>query len=128
MRPALPNWRAGRPSFGDIVTQDQYSNVHLVATGNVGNEGAALAASPMVQTVIEALAQSYGHVVIDLGSVPDVAIERFAGAGAEDGAGGVRSERAGDAIRAWQTGDGGLWRCQPAGGRDAGGRGLNLSP
>jgi hypothetical protein len=52
--------------------------VHLVATGNVGNDANTLAASPMVATVVEALAQSYGHVVIDIGSVPDVAVERFA--------------------------------------------------
>ena len=30
-------------------------------------------------TVIEALAQSYDHVVIDVGSAADVAVERFAG-------------------------------------------------
>ncbi len=76
--PGIAELARGQATFGDIVTRDQYSNVHLVATGNVGNEGAALAASPMVQTVVEALAQSYGHVVIDMGSVPDVAVERFA--------------------------------------------------
>ena len=40
--------------------------------------GAALAASPMLATVIEALVQSYDHVVIDAGSAADVAVERFA--------------------------------------------------
>jgi len=34
--------------------------------------------SPMIATVIEALAQSYNHVVIDAGSAADVAVERFA--------------------------------------------------
>jgi len=76
--PGIADVARGTASFGDIVTSDQYSGVHLVATGNVGNDAATLAASPMVQTVIEALAQSYGHVVIDMGSVPDVMIERFA--------------------------------------------------
>ncbi len=52
--------------------------MHLVATGNVGNDGAALAASPMLATVIEALVHSYDHVVIDVGSAADVAVERFA--------------------------------------------------
>jgi succinoglycan biosynthesis transport protein ExoP len=32
----------------------------------------------MLATVIEALAQSYNHVVIDAGSAADVAVERFA--------------------------------------------------
>lgn len=65
-------------SFGDIITRDQYSNVHLVATGEVGNDAEALAASPMLANVIEALAQSYDHVVMDLGSAADGAVERFA--------------------------------------------------
>ena len=37
-RPASPNSCAARASFGDIITGDQYSPVHLVATGNVGND------------------------------------------------------------------------------------------
>ncbi len=65
-------------SFGDIITRDEYSNVHLVATGEVGDDAEALAASPMLVTVIEALAQSYDHVVLDLGSAADVPVERLA--------------------------------------------------
>ncbi len=65
-------------SFGDIITRDQYSNVNLVATGEVGNDADALAASPMLATVIEALAQSYDHVVLDLGSAADAPVEYFA--------------------------------------------------
>ena len=70
--------RGAVSSFGDIITRDQYSNVNLVATGEVGNDADALAASPMLATVIEALAQSYDHVVIDLGSAADVPVEYFA--------------------------------------------------
>jgi succinoglycan biosynthesis transport protein ExoP len=76
--PGIAELVRGAASFGDIITRDQYSNVHLVATGNVGNDGAALAASPMLATVIEALAQSYDHVVIDVGSATDIAVEQFA--------------------------------------------------
>jgi polysaccharide biosynthesis transport protein len=68
----------GTASFGDIITRDQYSRVHLVATGNVGSDGAALAASPMLATVIEGLVRSYDHVVIDVGAASDIAVERFA--------------------------------------------------
>jgi polysaccharide biosynthesis transport protein len=76
--PGIAELVRGTASFGDIITRDQYSRVHLVATGNVGNDGAALAASPMLATVIEALGHSYDHVVIDVGSAADVAVERFA--------------------------------------------------
>jgi tyrosine-protein kinase Etk/Wzc len=52
--------------------------VHLVAAGDVGNEGHALASSPMLAMVIEALVRSYDHVVIDIGSAADIELERFA--------------------------------------------------
>jgi uncharacterized protein involved in exopolysaccharide biosynthesis/Mrp family chromosome partitioning ATPase len=76
--PGVADLVRGTASFGDIITRDQYSSVHLVAAGEVGNDAPALAASPMLQTVIEALAQSYDHVVIDAGSAADVAVEYFA--------------------------------------------------
>ncbi len=76
--PGLAELIRGAASFGDIISKDQFSNVHLVATGNVGNDAAALAASPMLATVVEALARSYDHVVIDAGSASDVAVERLA--------------------------------------------------
>jgi succinoglycan biosynthesis transport protein ExoP len=76
--PGLAELVRGTAGFGDIITRDQFSQVHLVATGNVGTDAAALSASPMLQTVIDALAQSYDHVVIDAGSAADVPVERFA--------------------------------------------------
>ena len=76
--PGIAELVQGTASFGDIITRDQYSNVHLVAAGNVENDGATLAASPMLATVIEALVRSYDHVVLDVGSAADVAVERFA--------------------------------------------------
>jgi uncharacterized protein involved in exopolysaccharide biosynthesis/Mrp family chromosome partitioning ATPase len=76
--PGIAELARGAASFGDVITRDQFSNLHLVATGNVGADGPALAASPMLATVIEALAQSYNYVVIDAGAVPEVAIERLA--------------------------------------------------
>jgi len=76
--PGIAELVRGAASFGDIITRDQYSNVHLIATGAIGTDGPALAASPMLATVIEALVRSYDHVVIDVGSAADVAVERFA--------------------------------------------------
>jgi succinoglycan biosynthesis transport protein ExoP len=76
--PGIAELVHGIASFGDIITRDQHSSLHLVATGNVGSDSAMLAASPMLVTVIEALVLSYDHVVIDAGSAADVAVERFA--------------------------------------------------
>ncbi|MGH6727386.1 MAG: GumC family protein [Pseudolabrys sp.] len=76
--PGIAELVRGAASFAEVITRDQYSPVHLVATGHVGNDGPALAASPMVATAIEALTRSYDHVVIDVGSAADIAVERFA--------------------------------------------------
>jgi polysaccharide biosynthesis transport protein len=76
--PGVAELVRGAASFGDIITRDQFSNVHLIATGNIGTEGPTLAASPMLATVVEALVRSYDHVVIDVGSAADIAVERFA--------------------------------------------------
>ncbi len=76
--PGIAELVRGAASFGDIITGDRYSPVHLVATGNVAHDGAALAASPVLATTIEALVRSYDHVVIDIGSAADIVLERFA--------------------------------------------------
>jgi uncharacterized protein involved in exopolysaccharide biosynthesis/Mrp family chromosome partitioning ATPase len=70
--PGIAELTRGKVSFGDIVTRDQYSRVHVVAAGDVGNDVAALSSSPMLATVIEALGRSYEYVVIDAGSAGDV--------------------------------------------------------
>jgi uncharacterized protein involved in exopolysaccharide biosynthesis len=76
--PGIAELIRGQASFGDIITRDQYSRVHLVATGAIGHDGPALAASPMLATIVEALVSTYDHVVIDAGSASDPAIDRFA--------------------------------------------------
>jgi succinoglycan biosynthesis transport protein ExoP len=76
--PGIAELVHGAASFGDIITRDQYSSLHLVATGDVGSDDVALAASPMLATVIEALVHNYDYVVIDAGSAADVAVERLA--------------------------------------------------
>jgi MinD-like ATPase involved in chromosome partitioning or flagellar assembly len=75
--PGIADLVRGTASFGDVITRDQYSNVHLIATGHVGSDGPMLSASPTLATTIEALARSYDHVVIDIGSAADVMVERF---------------------------------------------------
>ena len=103
--PGIAELIRGTASFGDIITRDQYSRVHLVATGKVGDDAAALAASPMLATVVEALARSYDHVVIDVGAATDTAIAALRAAGAARGAGhGAirRARRRGTRASAWR--------------------------
>jgi uncharacterized protein involved in exopolysaccharide biosynthesis/Mrp family chromosome partitioning ATPase len=70
--PGLAELLRGHASFADVITRDQFSNVHLVSTGNVAGDAAGLAASPMLPGAIDALAQSYDFVVIDSGAIGDV--------------------------------------------------------
>ena len=56
--PGMAELLRGATSFGEIITRDQFSNVHLISTGNVAGEGAVLASSPMLASAIEALGQN----------------------------------------------------------------------
>jgi len=76
--PGMAELLRGQASFADVITRDQFSNVHLVATGNVGGDGAGLAASQMLPSAIDALAQSYDFVVTDSGAIGDVAVSPLA--------------------------------------------------
>ncbi len=75
--PGIAELVRGTASFGQVITRDQASPVHLIAAGQVGGDAAALSAAPMLATMIEGLAQSYDHVLIDIGPVPEIAVERL---------------------------------------------------
>lgn len=68
----------GTATFGQIVTRDKFSRVHLVATGKIAGEGAVIVSSPRLVMALEALARTYDHVVIDAGAVPEMTVEPFA--------------------------------------------------
>ncbi len=68
----------GTASFGDIITRDKFSRVHLVAAGNVAGDAAAILTSPRLIITLEALAQAYDHVVIDGGALAEAVPEFFA--------------------------------------------------
>lgn len=78
--PGLAELARGAASFGQIVTRDRFSPVHLVAAGQ-GTDPAAILASPRLSMTLEAFARTYDHVVIDAGAVPEVdvvPVARFA--------------------------------------------------
>ncbi len=76
--PGIAELVGGTVSFGDIITRDQFSQLHLIATGNAGADGAAIVASPVLATSIEALVRAYDHVIIDAGAAPEVSVEHVA--------------------------------------------------
>jgi uncharacterized protein involved in exopolysaccharide biosynthesis len=76
--PGIAELIRGAASFGDIITRDRHSSVHLVMAGRVSADAEAIIASQRLSITLEALARSYDHLIIDAGALPDLAPERFA--------------------------------------------------
>jgi uncharacterized protein involved in exopolysaccharide biosynthesis len=67
----------GTASFGEVITRDKLSRVHLIAAGQVGADAAAQPSSPRLAMMVEALARTYDHVIIDAGTTLEAAVERM---------------------------------------------------
>ncbi|MDQ2083181.1 exopolysaccharide transport family protein [Xanthobacteraceae bacterium Astr-EGSB] len=72
--PGVAELARGAASFGDVITRDRLSGLHLVAAG----DRPAPLVSPRIAMAIDALAQTYDHLVIDAGSVSDAELGRLA--------------------------------------------------
>jgi uncharacterized protein involved in exopolysaccharide biosynthesis len=77
--PGLAELAAGKASFGDIITRDRHSRVHLVMCGREPAAAETVMASPLLAVALEALARSYDHVVIDGGTAGEAALDRLSG-------------------------------------------------
>jgi polysaccharide biosynthesis transport protein len=75
--PGISEVVRGMASFGDVITRDKVSRVHLVGAGQIDADGAAILASPRLAMMIEALARAYEHVIIDAGATAEAAVERL---------------------------------------------------
>jgi len=75
--PGIAELIRGSASFGDIITRDRHSRVHLVMAGNQA-DGQPILDTPRLAITLEALAQSYDYLIIDASSLPQIAAEQFA--------------------------------------------------
>ncbi len=75
--PGLAEVIRGTASFGDALTRDKLSRVHLVGAGRIGNDGAAVVASARLAIIFEALVRTYDHVLIDAGASFEAPVERI---------------------------------------------------
>ena len=75
--PGIADLVRGTASFGQIITRDRSSRVHLITAG-AANDGAAILGSQRLSITLEALARSYDFVVIDAGALPAAPPDRFA--------------------------------------------------
>jgi uncharacterized protein involved in exopolysaccharide biosynthesis/Mrp family chromosome partitioning ATPase len=72
--PGIADLARGAASFGDVITRDKFSRVHLVAAGRAGGDTNALLESYMLLSAVDALGQSYDYLVVDAGAQSDTAI------------------------------------------------------
>jgi MinD-like ATPase involved in chromosome partitioning or flagellar assembly len=72
--PGLAELMQGEASFGQIITKDRLSRVHLVSAGRPGFDRAQLQ-TPRLTLAIDALLRVYDHVVLDAGTASDLPAE-----------------------------------------------------
>jgi uncharacterized protein involved in exopolysaccharide biosynthesis len=78
LAPGIADLIRGSASYGDIITRDRHSRVHLVMAGRAIADAEAVIDSQRLSITLEALARSYDHLVIDAGPLPEISAERFA--------------------------------------------------
>ena len=76
--PGMAELVRGQASFGDVITRDRGSRAHLVTAGQVGGDAAGLLQSQMLWAAIDALSQSYDHLVLDAGAQSEIALQPVA--------------------------------------------------
>jgi Mrp family chromosome partitioning ATPase len=68
--PGLSDLMQASASFGQIITKDRLSGVHIVGAGR--NPDPTLLQFPRLGLAIDALARAYDHVVLDAGTATDL--------------------------------------------------------
>lgn len=69
--PGLADLMLGEASFGQVITRDRLSTVHLVSAGRQGTDRALLQ-SPRLMLALDALLRVYDHVLLDAGTATDL--------------------------------------------------------
>lgn len=69
--PGLTDLMLGEASFGQVISKDRSSSLHLVSTGRASTDRALLQ-SPRLTLALDALLQAYDHVVLDAGAADDL--------------------------------------------------------
>jgi uncharacterized protein involved in exopolysaccharide biosynthesis/Mrp family chromosome partitioning ATPase len=72
--PGLTDLMLGEASFGEVISKDRISSLHLVTAGRAGTDRTLLQ-SPRLTLALDALLQAYDHVVLDAGAADDLPAE-----------------------------------------------------
>lgn len=76
--PGIAELVDGTASFGQIITRDRHSRVHLIMAGRAEPDSRSLMLSQRLAITLEALGRTYSHVVIDAGVVSEAMLDRLA--------------------------------------------------
>ncbi|WP_245431115.1 exopolysaccharide transport family protein [Rhodoplanes roseus] len=76
--PGVTDMIRGEATFGEIIARDKLSRAHVVPRGRGDADTGALLASLRFVTMIDALARTYDHVIIDVGAFDAVAADQMA--------------------------------------------------
>jgi uncharacterized protein involved in exopolysaccharide biosynthesis/Mrp family chromosome partitioning ATPase len=76
--PGIAELVRGAASFRHIITRDRLSRIHVIAAGRTPADLNAVMTSERLAVGMNALAQTYDHVVIDAGALTQIPLERFA--------------------------------------------------
>lgn len=69
--PGLAELMLGEATFGQVITKDKSSRVHLVSSGRPGSDRTLLQ-SPRLTLALDALLRVYDHVLLDAGTAVDL--------------------------------------------------------
>jgi uncharacterized protein involved in exopolysaccharide biosynthesis/Mrp family chromosome partitioning ATPase len=69
--PGLTDLMLGEASFGQVISKDRNSPLHLVTAGRASTDRVLLQ-SPRLTLALDALLQAYDHVVLDAGAADDL--------------------------------------------------------
>jgi len=72
--PGMAELVRGQASFGDIITRDRDTRLHLVTAGQIGGDANGLLQSQMLWAAVGALSQSYDYLVLDAGAQSEIAL------------------------------------------------------
>jgi uncharacterized protein involved in exopolysaccharide biosynthesis/Mrp family chromosome partitioning ATPase len=72
--PGLADLMLNEASFGQVITKDRLSRVHLVSAGRPGTDRALLQ-SPRLTLALDAFLRVYDHVLLDAGRATDLPAE-----------------------------------------------------
>ena len=69
--PGIADLVRGAASFGEVITRDRFSSLHVVAFGRVEGDPTRLLHSHVLLSAVDALGRSYDYLVLDAGALSE---------------------------------------------------------